>query len=955
MYKKYIIIQLIVLFGISHTGSSQVKIDLNTGFNISSIRENSGNPELFRVPFLGYQAGLGLIYPFNQNWFIHPGLWYFRAGEAYRDSVFTWGSRNDYIRLYLNGGFSYNLGSTQQIRFSAGPALNYWAGSILYDGFTGLEQHMDMINTEGINRFFLSGGFKLSYGRPLGPFDLNIGVEGNLGLTPIESYDDFSGNKIKYTTHDFGLNVALSIPWDNLLGKSLNPKDYTIDIEPEELASGSLFDKTNEVFKKARKLVNDAYYTDPPDSTAKDLAVRALEKLELMKKLLREGINAWDNGDEGGIGPETAKSFKKFLRELEERATVMVDSVFTVPPETDKADDDPRDIALPVMYGEEIDPPWVKVAGAMQPTQGVWQDDKIFIDKPSKRIIRENQVSWQAELDMVAGRWTAVYGLKHDDYILIKMEGTSTYSHSVPVKFRLQLIQGKDRKIIWTQPGSHFSIPIEGPTGPEINWKASLTANEGAPVPKTFKMKPGAYVLELELVREDGTETGIKISTHGFVAETAYPVVQLVPVLLSNDWTRKEVIELAGNAKRLALECERELDVFFPVKQNGMTVTRATIQYLANRELGTLDQLTQWLTGSAPEETKVARKDRVIATLVQKYATGSQLSNGAKVIVLINDADFGKVRKNASRAVAFTPHNKVIFVRMTEDYTTVAHELVHATPYLWSKTQMIRDCELNYHNNADNNYANGAKVESWGASIRKDKPAVMGSVAPGPYVTQCTYWHLLQEMKSPIDPELFVVSGYIARKNASFNALLEPTFETEGISALSTGTILPGGWGIVLRDVAGLVLKSFPFEPVWKFPDTDTEHNLIAFNYRVERLPETATIQLLGPEGVLDEQTVSANAPQLHIIRPSGGKAVKPLNNKVRIEWKASDKDGDKLTYVLLCSDDGGISWQTLENQWNNEGYELDIQRLRNHIYFRVIATDGVRSAEDEVRFSLKE
>ncbi len=955
MSKKYIIILLIVLFGTNYNGLSQVQIDLNTGFNISAIRDNSGNPELFRIPFKGYQTGLGLIYPFSQNWFIHPGLWYFRAGEAYRDSVFTWGSRNDYIRLYLNGGFRYALGNAQHIDFSAGPALNYWAGSIIYDGFTGQEQHLDMINTEGINRFFLSGGFKFSYGRPLGPFDLNIGLEGNLGITPIQSFDDFNGNKIKYSTRDFGLNIGLSIPWDNLLGKTLDTKDYIIDIEPEELASGSLFDKTNEVFKKARKLVNDAYYTDPPDSIAKELAVQALEKLELMKRLLQDGIKAWDNGDEGGIGPETANSFKKFLRELEERATVMVDSVFTIPPETDKADDDPRDIPLPVMYGEEIDPPWIKVEGAMQPTQGVWQDDKIFIDKPTKRITRENPVTWQAELDMVAGRWTAVYGLKQDDYILIKMEGTSTYSRSIPVKFRLQLIQGKDRTIIWTQPGSHFSIPIEGPTGPEIKWEATLSNRAGSPVPKTFKMKPGPYVLELELIREDGTETGIKISTLGRASETAYPVVQLVPVLLSNDWTRSEVLELVGNAKRLELECERELDVFFPVKQDGMTITRATIQNLANRELGTLDQLTQWLTGSAPVETEIARKDRVIASLVQKFATGSQLSNGAKVVVLVNDTDFSKVRKNASRAVAFTPHNKVIFVRMTEDYTTVAHELVHATPYLWSENQMIRDCELNYHNNADNYYANGAKVESWGASVRKDKPAVMGSVAPSPYVTQCTYWHLLQQMKAPIDPELFVISGYIARKEATFNGLLNPTFETEGISGLPAGTIQPDAWAIVLRDKAGLLLKAFPFEPVWKFPDTETDHKLIAINYRIERIPETATIQLVGPQGVLDEQTLSSNAPQVNIIHPAGGKMVKAKNHKVQIEWKASDRDDDELTYVLLCSDDGGISWQTLETQWNDSHYELDTQSLRKNINFRVIVTDGVRSAEDEVRFSLKE
>ncbi len=60
--------------------------------------------------------------------------------------------------------------------------------------------------------------------------------------------------------------------------------------------------------------------------------------------------------------------------------------------------------------------------------------------------------------------------------------------------------------------------------------------------------------------------------------------------------------------------------------------------------------------------------------------------------------------------------------------------------------------------------------------------------------------------------------------------------------------------------------------------------------------------------------------------------------------WNANDIDGDKLTYSLLYSRDGGKSWLPLGVDIGERQFPVNLQDLpgSNQALFRVIATDGV-------------
>lgn len=149
-------------------------------------------------------------------------------------------------------------------------------------------------------------------------------------------------------------------------------------------------------FRAARKHANDARYGGLSDADARDRAQSALDEFATTKKKLQEAIDAWNNGDtEGGIGPETARTLRRFISEYESQARRVLDTTpaptpapgstpeptpaptptattgtwgtatsstpsgttgTTSTPGTQPPDgDDPRDTPPPTSYGEEID------------------------------------------------------------------------------------------------------------------------------------------------------------------------------------------------------------------------------------------------------------------------------------------------------------------------------------------------------------------------------------------------------------------------------------------------------------------------------------------------------------------------------------------------------------------------------------------------------------------------
>lgn len=156
---------------------------------------------------------------------------------------------------------------------------------------------------------------------------------------------------------------------------------------------------------------------------------------------------------------------------------------------------------------------------------------------------------------------------------------------------------------------------------------------------------------------------------------------------------------------------------------------------------------------------------------------------------------------------------------------------------------------------------------------------------------------------------------------------------------------IPGPYAIRLLDGTGAVLAEFPFavEPL-------LENQASAGGYRasfVELVPydsRTARIAVVENAEILAERTVTTNAPVVTMQAPLGGGTLD--GTSVRVEWDASDADGDPLTFDLFFSADGGMTWALKAAAVTAEHADVDLTRLRGTTngLFIVIANDGVNT-----------
>ncbi|MCI4669448.1 MAG: PorT family protein [Bacteroidia bacterium] len=927
---------------------SQPLIRANLGINGARIADGDFESDERLIP--GLQAALGLEIPQNENWYLVPSLSIAQGGWVERYRGVRYGDRNIYAQLGIAGGYVLPIDVPGKITAELGPHLNFWTRTVGFTNENGLMERFkgNLGIRNSTNRFFGSLSAEVDYHFDWNDINLSAGIRFETGFTPIESYSSFSGMKFRSYTNSLSLVAGASYPLKDFFSLKDEFSDmFEVELNPEDLVLKTPFEEAYDSYKKARDLVNDAYFDDEKEASGPELALDALEELERTKRLLGAGIKAWEKGDDEGIGPEARKVLERFIKELEERAYIMKDSVFEEEVVIDDGDD-PTDTPPPTIYGEEISPPWITVKGAMAPSQGVWQDDDYFEDKPTKQLTKESETSYHAELDMVANRYTAVFGLK-GSRSAIYMSGKSTYTQTIPVRFRLKLIQGGSEKIIWTEPTSSASVPLAGGEGPEVSWSVSIARTDESPIPKNFKMVPGPYTLELELIDSYGKSTGLKISTHGKVVETQMPKVHIVPVLLSDDWTVTEGMELTSNAKRLKQECDKDFYDYFPVPVDGVDVRAEALQFLGSQELGTVDYLISLLPLTNTEEE--VREERAVAHLTQRFSTTAQLGGAGRVIVLLNDKDFSKVYRNDEGIGGFAPHPKVQFMRFKYSSSTIAHELIHSFPYVFSAEEMAALCGFSYHNSDDNDYGNGVSIFSAGVYFHRGWDAIMGPVSVAAFITQCSFWHLIQQFQKPNDPELFLVRGYLAQANGQYAGVFSPTYEFEGDEGLQQGAITTDGWGIVLKDKNGNVLATYPFEVIWQYPDESKKRELVAFNHRIDRLPGTASIELIGPGGKKAEQLLSASKPSVEINYPKEGELIKNGKRGIGVKWEGNDPDGDNLSYRLQASFDDGENWFPLGDEIQKENFKLRPFERARKVKLRVYATDGVRSDMKEVGF----
>jgi hypothetical protein len=172
---------------------------------------------------------------------------------------------------------------------------------------------------------------------------------------------------------------------------------------------------------------------------------------------------------------------------------------------------------------------------------------------------------------------------------------------------------------------------------------------------------------------------------------------------------------------------------------------------------------------------------------------------------------------------------------------------------------------------------------------------------------------------------------------------LRPFLRLEGLLLTRLPDSSP--FAMELRDPAGTALARYPFE-VDVESEPEPNRNLMAsFDVVVPWEDGTRTIVILKDGQTLASRTVSRNPPQVHLDTVG----LLPGGKILRVNWSGDDADGDRLTFALQYTNDGGRSWIPIDTGLTVTQLDVPVLRLPGgaQCAFRIIATDGANTAID--------
>jgi hypothetical protein len=213
------------------------------------------------------------------------------------------------------------------------------------------------------------------------------------------------------------------------------------------------------------------------------------------------------------------------------------------------------------------------------------------------------------------------------------------------------------------------------------------------------------------------------------------------------------------------------------------------------------------------------------------------------------------------------------------------------------------------------------------------------------------YVNIMNRLANPRDPEGLMVSGSITKDN---KVKFDPFIRIHNTMLDIEPGAGQGDYSIALYGIDGSVLSVQRFQasflqtadpPASGLVETD----VTGFAYVIGWDDAAKMIALLDGEGkVLAERKVSPNAPKVNVIYPNGGETVSD-DAPLKVAWKASDADGDSMTYGVAISPDNGVHWLPLAIDLTGNEYSVNPSQLEDGKAYivRVTATDGVNTGED--------
>ncbi len=293
---------------------------------------------------------------------------------------------------------------------------------------------------------------------------------------------------------------------------------------------------------------------------------------------------------------------------------------------------------------------------------------------------------------------------------------------------------------------------------------------------------------------------------------------------------------------------------------------------------------------------------------------------------------------NGSQGFAMGFISPLAAVVTVESWATTAHEIAH-TYGLW--VPPLPHPELDQAG-----YYVMGRTDVYARTWMSTRPKYRLPV-PAFWVSRPDYRALVEQMIDPTDPETLFINARFWR-----NSTVELGNWYRYKEGFPTHTERDtGNYSIVQLDGSKNVLSVVGFNVTFESlvcEHPETVFDMVPVAFTIPCSNRTRTIQIQDRLGnVVASKTVSNNPPSIHVTSPNGGETLK--SSQTQISWTASDPDGDRLSYNLLVSDDGGSTWDPVVTGLNQTTHNLILTGFSggNKYLVKVVACDGVNTAED--------
>jgi hypothetical protein len=615
--------------------------------------------------------------------------------------------------------------------------------------------------------------------------------------------------------------------------------------------------------------------------------------------------------------------------------------------------------AYPMSGGSTTDNYSVTIGGSncpstltskFEPVQAVWQDDTNFADSPGKELTIVDNQHITAELPMVVGKPTLLFGIK-DARDHINVNGTVSGSQAVPTEIRFTLSNSGGDNVIDTFPLGN--LPVEGGCGPPQDVITTISTTDGIPKNQAFTIDtPGAYQITMELVETGNGKVvqGTQVILSGKAESIPGLKMEILPVYLSKSQSGQGE-NLVSSALIAAVTAENRIPDFYPWKPSALHVDYAP-------------SALNW-TDLSSEAANICKSTNgrcysawLLETTIQKATAVGFLTNGsARVIVLLTPTDFASL--GVPNAAAFTVSTKVIIAQTSYlDPLVIAHELAHTLPtfpWLGGTTESPGSaCGVPYHNDLGK-LGSGFQITADGVETRAPEEQVSGMMegAGASWIEQCTYSHLITALTAvggKGDPLVLGVRGWIFLNGSSGGF-------SSGYSFMSNAPDLNGtengNYSLVFKDQNGATLAEYHFNMTFATED-GYPVEIDPFAFRIP-MPQTGSeLDLLGPNGLLlASEKVPSGSPSLIINSPPAGATVNGNDNtSLTASWKGTGESN--LTYSVVVSPDNGTHWYplVLDTHSTSAAIPSSFLSASDNNLLRVFVTDGFHTQNSTVHFA---